>query len=95
MTHHAPAFETVVIFYLGKPKKSIYFSNIHGENLETKAILYTICLYEINISSRKYSDEEKKKLEDFSKAIFKEGEPERTSYDCIEFLHGMIKKFNT
>lgn len=93
MKDHEYGFEEVVISYLGRPKTIIYFANMIKED-EIKAMLFTICMREIHIVDRGYSEEELDKLKDFRKNLFNEEAPKNTRYDCIEFLHKMREKFN-
>ncbi len=56
-------FEEVIIKFFGSPTTSIYFASYFDRNnkFPGKALLFSICVREINIFSNKYSSKKIKK----------------------------------
>jgi hypothetical protein len=59
-------FEKIVEAYWGSPKTPIYFSNYWGKNFETRAILYSIIIKEINYNPEKYNEDILESLKEYA-----------------------------
>ena len=79
-------FEKVICKYLEAPKTAINYSGYYGDNFTTRALLFTICVREVNTNFEKYSEVEIKTLKAFERNL----NAEKTSYNeiskIIEFL---------
>jgi hypothetical protein len=82
-------FEEVAVKFLGQPKTPIYFASYYSDNFQTKAILFTICVMEININKDKYSIKDLDKLKKFEKEFRSEKFEHKISMRCIEFLRNL------
>ncbi|MCW5911605.1 MAG: hypothetical protein KIT62_11045 [Cyclobacteriaceae bacterium] len=81
---YAMSFEQVVEKLLGHPKTSIYYAGYWGDNFQTRAILFTICvIIRNNLSPTKEADD---KLSAFEET-FSSG---KSTYNdcvlCLEYL---------
>lgn len=87
MTDYGMTFERVVKKFLGKPKTPIYFASYFGDNFETKALLFAICVSEININKDKYSEDELFELKVFEKKLSRTDVKYSEIIKCIKYLH--------
>ena len=78
-------FENIVIKFFGRPKTPIYFASYYSDNFETKAMLFSICVQEININKDKYSQMQIEELTKFEQMLRKDCE-HSTVMRCIEYL---------
>ena len=62
-------FERILTYSFGYTKTSIYFANYYTQLEKVKALLFSVCIKERNISPEKYSIEEIEQLEDFEKRL--------------------------
>lgn len=86
MKDYGMLFEKVICKYLEALKTAIYYSNYYGHNFSTRALLFTICVIEVNTNFEKYAEVEIETLKAFERNL----NDEKTSYNeitkIIEFL---------
>lgn len=84
MKDHAMQFEGVVKKYFGNPLSTIYYSNYYGDNFQIRAILFAICVCEIN---NKIQDDNDLKILNKFHDLFASGNSSfHNCIECITFL---------
>lgn len=81
-------FEKVIIKFFGTPKTPIYFSGYfdRSNKFEGKALLFAICVKEININKDQHSEEEINKLKKYENELSTDNVEYKTLVECIQFL---------
>lgn len=81
-------FEKVIIKFFGSPKTPIYFSGYFDRNnkFEARALLFSICVREININNDNYSEQEINELKQYERYLSNGQVEYNTLVKCIEFL---------
>lgn len=81
-------FEEIIMKFFGRPKTSIYFASYFDRTskFERRALLFAICVKEININQDHYSKENIKKFEEFETKLSGDDVEYKTLIDCIKFL---------
>ena len=86
MKDYGMLFEKTICKYLEAPRTPISYSGYYGDNFTTRALLFTICVRELNTNFEKYNEVEIETLKAFERNL----KDEKTSYDeitkIIEFL---------
>jgi hypothetical protein len=87
MSDFAIKFENVVGHFLGHPVTTIYYANYFEFDFPRRALLFSICVKEINVNPGEYTNEELAYLSDVQDLI-KNG---KESYDdqvkLIDFFY--------
>lgn len=85
-------FERILTYSFGYPKTSIYFANYYTQLEKVKALLFSVCIKERNISPEKYSIEEIEQLEDFEKRLLDSKNYSVVKEIILFSIIGFIKK---
>jgi hypothetical protein len=88
ITDYGMLFEKTVEAYWGNPKTPIYFANYWGHEFETKALLFSIVVNEINYNANDYSPEKLDALKDYTKKI---SEGDVSHSDNVQILKLLAK----
>lgn len=81
--------ERVVIKFFGEPKTSIYYSSYYNNGFSTRALLFSICVKEINSNPEKYSEDQLEKLKEFEFQLHNGESIHHQNVKCIEFLNNL------
>ncbi|MEX2590713.1 MAG: hypothetical protein WD334_10965 [Chitinophagales bacterium] len=86
MGEYGGKFERVVNKFFGQPKTTANYHSFYIDDFSRRALLYSICVKEINSNPENYSEDQLEKLKEFEFQLCEGESTQHQNVECIDFL---------